>query len=379
MLTALVTRRARVLLSSVALAGVACAAACDTNLGESATTEGGGRLQQGRTGGKGKRVDREQRKAAKQEQRAAERTAREASTAAAMVRVVPLADRGVADERSGAAASRAVPGVFYTMNDSGNEPTIFAFDTTGASRGRWTVRNGRNVDWEALAVGPCGTRVSASAPAGATCLYVGDVGDNAQRRPSVTLYRLREPLPGATRGTLDADVLTVRYPDRAHNTEAMYVASDGAVILIPKANGHLLGMDDVRPALYRVAPTAWGSASPVTATLVDSLPEFAGGGRKRMVTDAALSADGAWLAVRTYEWVAIWPVDATTGLPRRGTSGALCDVQHLDERQGEGVGFVSVAGATARLAFTSEGADQSLRLANCPLSSAPAAAPGAPR
>lgn len=354
-------------------------AACNAQRRDDGSPDDAPSLLQGSAKSQAKRRDREQRKAAKQEQRQAERTAREGATAASMVRVVPLADRGVADERSAAAASRAVAGVFYTMNDSGNEPVISAFDTTGASRGRWTVRGARNVDWEALAVGPCGTRAAGDAPPGAHCLYIGDVGDNAQRRATVTLYRLREPLLGSARGIVAAEALRVRYPDGAHNTEAMYVANDGAVVLIPKANGHVLGVDDVRPRLYRIAPTAWGSASPAVASLVDSLPEFAGGGRKRMVTDAALSADGAWLAVRTYEWVAIWPVDAATGLPRRGVAGALCDVAHLDERQGEGLGVVSIARGMARFAFTSEGADQPLRLAECPLPALAAGTPSGPR
>lgn len=314
-----------------------------------------------------KQQDRAQRKEARKAAKAAEQEARDAATVASMIHVVPLADPGLTDERSAAAASRAVPGLFYTINDSGNEPELFAFDTTGALRGRWTVRNARNVDWEALAVAPCGT---------SSCVYIGDVGDNSQRRPTVTLYRLREPLaptataPGATTGAVAAEALTVRYPDRAHNVEAMYVAPDGATVLITKANGHLF-VDDARPRLYRVGAAAWGTGTTVTATLVDSLPEFAGGGRKRMVTDAALSADGRYLAVRTYEWLAIWPFDAASGLPRRDRAMALCDLSRLNERQGEGVGFAGVRARTARLAFSSEGGDQPLRLADCPLPAAP--------
>src|SRR4051812_27032138 len=51
-------------------------------------------------------------------------------------------------ESSGAAMSRDHPGLIYTIEDSGNQPKLFAFDTTGADRGTWVVANATNVDWE---------------------------------------------------------------------------------------------------------------------------------------------------------------------------------------------------------------------------------------
>src|SRR5262245_26085772 len=42
-------------------------------------------------------------------------------------------------ESSGVAVSATQPGVLFTINDSGNEPLLFATDSTGADRGVWRV------------------------------------------------------------------------------------------------------------------------------------------------------------------------------------------------------------------------------------------------
>jgi|JI10StandDraft_1071094.scaffolds.fasta_scaffold13563_6 hypothetical protein len=290
--------------------------------------------------------------------------------AATAVVTLRLAEPLATLERSAAAVSAVAPDVVYTINDSGHDADLFAFDTTGAHRGRWTIRGARNRDWEALAVGVCGERGAARA---ASCVYVGDVGDNERQRTALEIYRIAEPLgrAGGTRGALQSTVLSVRFSDRAHNVEAMYVAADGAIILITKVSGHLVGVDDERPRLYRIPASAWTDGTSATAgtsaiaALVDSLPEFPGGGRKRMVTDAARSADGRFLAVRTYTWVATFPLDSASGLPRRGVAPALCALDALAERQGEGVGFLG--GSGGRVVLTSEGGEEPLRLATCPV------------
>ena len=78
------------------------------------------------------------------------------------------------DESSGVAASRRQPGVLWTMNDSGNDAWIFATDTMGRDHGALAVADARNRDWEAIALGPCGTQ---------ECLYIADTGDNATGPP----------------------------------------------------------------------------------------------------------------------------------------------------------------------------------------------------
>jgi hypothetical protein len=262
-------------------------------------------------------------------------------------------------ESSALAASHDRPGLFFTINDSGNEPVLFALDTSGADRGAWRVQGAKNVDWEALAVGPCG-RV---APA---CVYIGDVGDNDATHPSRTIYRIAEPHdeprpgPGSVRA---AGAMTVTYADGAHDVEAMYVAGNGDLFLVTK-RALEAQPGRLRPALvFRIPSSAWATQGRVVAELVDSLSIVPGSAPLRAITDAALSPDGRWVAVRTYSQLYVYATDATTGRVDASTPPSICDVTSLGEAQGEGVAWIASSG---RFAFSSEGTPPALRLADCP-------------
>ena len=61
-------------------------------------------------------------------------------------RVAPFENEDV-DESSGLAASRAYPGVLWTIEDSGTGPDIFAVDTLGRHLWSWEVAGIANADW----------------------------------------------------------------------------------------------------------------------------------------------------------------------------------------------------------------------------------------
>lgn len=225
-------------------------------------------------------------------------------------------------ESSGIARSRSIPRVLYTINDSGNPPELFALDSSGRDLGRWQVPGVANTDWEALAVGPC--------PSG-SCIVIGDIGDNGERRPSVILYRLREPTRldrfrgGTDPAPLDLDSLVFTYADGPHDAEAIWVDATGGVSIVTK--GRQGGIN-----LYRLPADAFGRRESAVAALVQRLPiqpeRFFG----RWVTDAAISPDGRRVAVRTYTELYLFPLlgPGTLGTP------VSCNVAGL-EPQGEGV------------------------------------------
>src|SRR5215213_4949521 len=116
---------------------------------------------------------------------------------AAPVRLAKLED-GAIDESSGVAASRRNPGLFWTHNDSGDGPFLYAFDRAGGKRGTWRVAGARAFDWEDMAAGP-------GPQAGQAYLYVGDIGDNDRSRREIVVYRVTEPV------VTDADADTNRF------------------------------------------------------------------------------------------------------------------------------------------------------------------------
>jgi hypothetical protein len=194
-------------------------------------------------------------------------------------------------ESSGVAVSRAHPGVLWTHNDSGDRPYLYATDLEGRDRGALLVPGARATDWEDIALGPCPRSPG-------TCVFVGDVGDNLEARPWVTVYAVAEPDPPAgpadtLRTTRAPAVLRLKYPDGPHDVEAIYVAPrDGALFLVSKGRSGAI-------RLYRVAREAWRGDSIVTATRVQALPIRPDGARGRWITAAAIRPDGRLVALRT--------------------------------------------------------------------------------
>jgi hypothetical protein len=270
-------------------------------------------------------------------------------------------------ENSMAVTSVRQPGILFGLNDSGNGPFLFAFDSLGQARGIWQIDGARNRDWEAAALGPCG-----AVDSGGPCLFIGDVGDNDARRPSLSIYRLREPTvspphtarPDSAPPFTNIARLDFRYPDEPHDVEAMYVTRDGSIFLITKRR-LLDEQRRARPALiFRIPASAWDSSGIVIARLADSLPLVPGSEQGRLVTDAALSTDGTLLAVRTYSEVFVYSVDSATGLPRREITPGYCRIAWLRETQGEGIGWWW---DQRRLVLTSEGKNAPLYVVACPL------------
>ena len=230
-------------------------------------------------------------------------------------------------ESSGVAVSRAHPGVLWTHNDSGDGPYLYVTDLRGTDRGAIRVSGSRAVDWEDIALGPC--------PAGSgDCLYIGDTGDNLERRNSVAVYAVPEPSPPMTaadtqRVTAAALTLRLRYPDGSHDVEALYVSPrDTAVYLVSKGRGGTV-------RLYRAGRETWSANHPVTAELVETLPNIPDRSAGRLVTGAAIRPAGDLVAIRTYTEIFFFTPGAGGRLTPRGGPCALGGL----EREGEAIDF----------------------------------------
>jgi hypothetical protein len=200
-------------------------------------------------------------------------------------------------EASALVASQQFPGIYWTLNDSGNTPVIFAFDEDGAPRGSFRVTGAANVDWEAIGIGPDDD--------GGFALYIGDIGDNDQLRHDPVVYRVPEPEPApvgdraATGETAPATAFRFRYPGRPHNAEAMLVhPKTGDILLITR---ELNGMS----MIYRLP---LDGESTQIADLVDVVNVQRFDPASGQVTDAAISSDGHQIAIRTYASVLVYDV-----------------------------------------------------------------------
>jgi hypothetical protein len=225
------------------------------------------------------------------------------------------------------AVSRAHDGIFWTHNDSG-EPLLYAVDAEGRTVGGVRVAGAEVEDWEDVALAPC--------PAGGDCLYVADIGDNGAERPSVTVYRIPEPAPDAAESA-PAEAIRLRYPDGAHDAEAMFVL--GGVI-------HVVTKGESGPiAIYRAPRDAAPGPEAALERIRQLSPEKVD--RPERITGADASADGRWVVMRSLRTALLYPAAelAGSGEPRR------IGLETLNEEQGEGIAF----GPGGSLLVTSEG------------------------
>ena len=206
--------------------------------------------------------------------------------------IATIKDKAI-DESSGLIASRLSPGAYWTHNDSGDGPFIYAFDTGGNSLGTFRVTAAQARDWEDIAIGP-------GPQPGKPYLYIGDIGDNDAVRPDVVVYRVAEPaLSSTTRsftkarpGTTEpAESIHLRYPDGKHDAEAL---------LVHPETGHIYIVTKVvlaSPSVYEAAPP-FSPGKAITLTKIAELrvPSLFGG----VITGGSVSPDGRRVALCDY-------------------------------------------------------------------------------
>jgi len=196
-------------------------------------------------------------------------------------------------ESSGLAASRTTPGAYWTHNDSGDGPFIYAFDTRGDSLGIFRVTGAQAVDWEDMAAGP-------GPQAGKSYLYLGDIGDNNEARDEVVVYRVLEPsLTAATRkltkarpgSTEPAEAIRLKYPDGKHDAEALLVhPTTGNIYIVNK-------VPIANPVVYEAtAPFTAGRVTTMKRLGEIHVPSIFGG----VVTGGSISPDGRRVALCDY-------------------------------------------------------------------------------
>ena len=228
----------------------------------------------------------------------------------AMVRVPGVS------ELSGLAVSRSLVGRLWTHNDSG-QPTLFALSADGTVSSRVQLTGVKLQDWEAVAVGPC--------PSG-SCVYAGDIGDNAARRQRVAVYRFPEPAASQTSAAVK-EVFYGTYPDGAHDAEALLVAPDGGMYIVTKGETGPIG-------LYRF-PRDLRVGTVHTLESVGKPRNGAKTATTDRITDGTVSANGQWVALRTARRVTFHR--AASLFAGDWASDRAIDLKGVAEPQGEAV------------------------------------------
>ena len=184
-----------------------------------------------------------------------------------------LADLAIT-ESSGLACSRVNDGVFWTHNDSGSTPRVFAFNSQGESVGTFEISGAHAEDWEDMASFKQGKN---------GFLVIGDVGDNNLVRKDYAIYLVPEPvLPPKAKGiraTLKAlPAIRFTYEDGPHNCESVGIdPTEKAIYLVSKTPNpvckvYVLPLPTKGPARGLVAK-AIATLSIPTTTAMDISPD----------------------------------------------------------------------------------------------------------
>jgi len=219
------------------------------------------------------------------------------------VRVGTL-DPGLLNEASGIAASRAFPGRFYHNNDSGDGPYFYVTDERGDAVRRIAITGFEPRDVEDLALGAC-----AGAP---SCLYVGDIGDNAASRPLVRFLEIAETADFAAT-VAPLRIIEARYPDGPHNAEGFAIHPNGDLFLITKAadaRNHQSGPAQIFRLSAAQLATPPGEVQEFTLVGAIDLPALINDAYMNQVATAMdISADGQRALILTYRGLIEWRQD----------------------------------------------------------------------
>jgi hypothetical protein len=232
---------------------------------------------------------------------------------------------------SGLATSRVQPDIVFVHNDH-DRPVVYALDVQGRLHAEITLEGATASDIEDIAVGPCDAK---------TCVYLGDVGDNAATRNEYAILRFAEPTvptaPGLNAMTATFERYRFTYEDGSHNAESIMVAPDGTVYIVTKlAPGSGGRVTATGPSsVYRLAPplstTTVAHATKVATLTVPKSGELA-------ATAAAAHPCGSGFLLRTYDRVYefLTPKDASF----EAAFGVTPTVVAMpDEPQSEGIDY----------------------------------------
>lgn len=246
-------------------------------------------------------------------------------------------------EASGLVASAVNPGAYFVENDSGNPPSVFALDATGKDLGEYQLMNATNVDWEDVARGPC---------AQGSCIYAGDIGDNAMSRASYVLYRFVEPKTlSAGQHAVASEAFPFKYPDGSHNAETLLVdPTTGEIAIVTKVGSGPSGVyvfpQPLTPGV-EVMLTKAGMVTPPQGV--------------NLFTSGDVHPMGTGVLLRTYSHVFYYPKAKGQSIAD-ALSGAGCALQAPNEVQGEAIAW-TLAGDG--FLTTSEGAAAPISAVSC--------------
>lgn len=181
------------------------------------------------------------------------------------------------NEASGIAESVNFPGHLWVQEDSGGPTQLYLLDKKGKTIRTVQIKDAVNRDWEDMVLS-------------GGFIYIGEIGDNAQRSDSYRIMKIKEPAPGMDSIEISETIQFV-YPDGSHDAEAFLVDPNTKDIFI-------ITKRTLPSIIYKISYPYGKNIQ--TATEVARLT-YSG------VVSAALAPDGRSILVKTYSAIQRYP------------------------------------------------------------------------
>jgi hypothetical protein len=187
---------------------------------------------------------------------------------------------------------------FITLNDSGNEPKIYLFNKKSEIIHTCFIKGADNVDWEALAYD------------GQTYLYIGDIGNNENKRKDLTIYKVKlEDV--LEKDTVNSEKIVFSYPEQSlfppyqsalyYDAEALIVKADQLFIFTKNRTVPFDGISKV----YAL-PTEHGEYQAHLQKDLNLLPT---NWREESITDAAYFDNELYILTYSKIYMFTWEND----------------------------------------------------------------------
>ena len=176
-------------------------------------------------------------------------------------------------ESSGVVASRRYEGVLWTHNDGGGprRQFLFAVNRTGETQASFPVTGALLHDWEDIAIDDAGH------------LFLGDIGNNDEKRGELAVYEVHEPDPRAGARAIPVERhWRLLFPKERFDCESLFI-HQGHGYLISKV------FNNARAQIFRFPLRE--TNEPLTLELVATTKI------ESPVTGADISADGKRLGI----------------------------------------------------------------------------------
>lgn len=183
----------------------------------------------------------------------------------------------IINEASGIAESVQFPGHLWVQEDSGGPTQLYLIDRSGKTVKTVQIKDAVNRDWEDMVL------------AGGF-IYIGEIGDNAQKAESYRIMKIKEPTKGMDSVPI-AETIQFVYPDGSHDAEAFLVDPVTKDIFI-------ISKRTIPSIIYKVS---FPYGNKIQTAIEVARLNYSG------VVSAALAPNGRSILVKTYSAIKRYP------------------------------------------------------------------------